>query len=198
VFAGAKVLALLGHRAAAADMFRRLIAADPLNGLAQMELGECLRHQAEQTPGEWDQTLVAEALRAYESARTRYPNNLRLVNNIAWLQLVAQGLSRQAFETAAPLRAVAANDLPAEMLETLGATHLGIGEWEPARQALEKALQRGGPQATTFAFLAQAYHHLGRGTEALQCLRQAQSLPKANPHDHVIVEQARRLMSRDG
>jgi tetratricopeptide (TPR) repeat protein len=195
--AGADALAKEGELAAACRVLRRVITHEPRAAVAQFMLGDCLRQQAEQAPGGWDRGAVDEAMRAYAAAKARAPKNLQLVNNIAWLELTALGLPRQAYDTAAPLRAAPADDLPPEMLETVGATHLAVGEYEPARAALEKAAHKvGTPPASTYAFLAMVYHHLGRGPAAQECLRRAQELTKSSPREYELVEEARRRLAR--
>jgi predicted Zn-dependent protease len=198
LLSGIESLVRAGHLEPSVELLRHIVRRDPLNVHAQVVLGDCLRAMAEQAPGGWDRDLVDDALRAYEVAAARFPNNLRMVNNIAWLQLVAQDRRQSAYETAAPLRAANRADLPAEMLETLGATHAGVGEWEPARDALLLSLQRGGPRVTTLAYLALAYHSLGRSADAVNCLRQARDMPKAHPRDAELFEKIRQTILRAG
>lgn len=198
VLPGIESLLRSGHLEPAVGLLRQVVRQDPLNVHAQVVLGDCLREMAEQATGGWDRDLVDDAIRAYEMAAARYPNNLRVVNNIAWLQLVAQDQQKLAYETAAPLRAANADDLPAEMLETLGATYAGVGEWEAARSALQKSLERGGPRVATLSYLAMAYHALGRTSDAVDCARRARALPKANPRDAELFEKARLVILRNG
>jgi len=198
VLSGIESLVRAGQLEPAVGLLRQIVRQDPLNVHAQVVLGDCLRETAEQAPGGWDRELVEDALRAYEMAALRFPNNLRMVNNIAWLQLVAQDRRQLAYDTAAPLRAANRADLPAEMLETLGATHAGVGEWDPAREALTMSLQRGGPRVATLAYLALAYHSLGRTPDAIACLRQARDMPKDHPRDAELFEKVRQAILRAG
>lgn len=194
---GADALARLGHLEPAVRILRAILREQRNNAQAQFYLAECLRQIAEKAPGPgWDRNLAAEAIQNYRKALDRSPKNWLIINNITWLELFALNLPRQAAETAKPL--IVNKDLPAAMLQTIGAVHLSAGAYDQARVALETAIRKRGESATNTAMLAHAYFGLGRTSDALLYLRKSLNLPKANPRDAEIIESIRRIIERAG
>src|SRR5262249_23222570 len=123
---------------------------------------------------------VRSAVRAYEWLRQRDPANLAAANNLAWLQLKGLGQADAALRSAAPLRAKeAATDLPPEMLETLGAGDLGVGEDGKAGRLLERAVRVVPTRPGYWTHLAVAQWRLGRRDDARRSLDRAARLRKS-------------------
>ncbi len=195
VLGGAETLAKLGHHEAAIVILKKLILEDQLNALAQTVLGDTLRLMAERDGTGWNRRIVDDALTAYRNALLRDPLQLRLVNNVAWLELVALDLPKQAYDSAKPLRE-AGLDLPADMLATLGAVHVGVGAYEQGRIALEKAIAQGNAKAGVRAYLALAYHGLNRSDVAQALIDKAINTAKVGPREGELVELIRRQVER--
>jgi tetratricopeptide (TPR) repeat protein len=155
------------------------IQIDNRNAAAWMAVGSSTYKLADR--GEtWDPELVREAIHAYRAALRQQPGGdkaLRAVNNIAWLELKALHLPKEAFESAAPLRAIENRvDLKAEYLETLGAVYLGVGQYEKAATMLAQAIRTTGPRPSFCTHLALAYHGLGDKEQAELYLSEAARL----------------------
>src|SRR5207253_820795 len=107
--------------------------------------------------------------------------DLRVVNNIVWLELKALERPQAAFESAAPLRVVEnAVGMPADFLETLGAVYLAIGRYEDSRRLLAQAIATAGRRPSFYTHLALAYHGLKNQEQAEYYLEEAAKMPKTN------------------
>jgi tetratricopeptide (TPR) repeat protein len=195
VLGGVDVLAKYGHPEIAVVVLKKFIVEDPLNPMAHVMLGDTLRMMAEKQPQGWNRPMIDEALRAYHNALSNDSRQLRIVNNIAWLELVALDLPRLAYDTAKPLRD-AGSDLPPSMLETVGAVQVGIGAYEAGRIALEKSIAENGAKASTLAYLALAYHGLHQAEPAQQHINRAINTAKNGPREAELVESIRRRIER--
>jgi len=195
VIYGADKLAQLGHQDISAKVLREVLGEHRTNTAALVLLSDCLRQLAENGRGPgWDRDLISEAISGYRIAKDRFPKNLQLINNIAWLELIALNQKESARETAKPMQD--AKELPAPMLETVGAIHLAFGEYDSARVIFEKAIRARGERALNCAFLAHAYHGLGRTNDAMLYIRKAIAQPKSNPRESEIIEGIRRILDR--
>jgi tetratricopeptide (TPR) repeat protein len=157
-------------RVAPDDRPARLLHADSLRAWAELDGAPA-----------WNQDRVTAAVRAYEWLRDRTPDDVAVANNLAWLILKGQRLPATADVAAAPLRAREGDgrSLPAEMLETLGAIDLEIGEPERAARLLERATRSPAPRAGFWIHLGRAYLALGRRADAKRCLDRAAELPRS-------------------
>lgn len=151
---------------------------DTTNATALLIVADCLRMLSETGSRGWDRDKVREALRAYRAVQRQQEDNLTVANNIAWLELKALELPKQAFESSAPLRA--AQDrvgLPADFMETLGAVYIGVGQYEDARRMLNEALRTAGPRFGFFIHLAIAHQGLKQPEMAEKYLSRAAEHP---------------------
>jgi tetratricopeptide (TPR) repeat protein len=196
VLGGVDILAKFGQYEVAISILKTLTVDDPLYPMAQLMLGDTYRLMAEKQPQGWNRQMTDDAIRAYRSALLRDSRQLRIVNNIAWLELVGLGLPRLAFDTAKPLRD-AGPDIPADMLETVGAVNVGVGAYEAGRVALEKALNQNGTKASTMAYLALAYHGLNQLGPSQKYINKAVNTAKSGPREAELVEGIRRRLERD-
>lgn len=197
VVGGAEALARLGQEEIAINVVKKLIIEEPMNTIAYVVLGDSYKLLAERQERGWNKQMVDEALKAYRLALFHDKRQFRVIQNIAWLELVALDLPKLAHDTAKPLREAQAN-LPPDMLEIVGATCVGVGEYENGRAALEKAVNRGGGKATTLAFLALAYNGLNRTETAQQTINRAANTAKNGPREGELVESIRRKIERGG
>lgn len=195
VLSGAEALAKLGHQEAAIVVLRRLTLEEPLNGLAHYVLGETMQLLAERGTGGWHRRTVDDAIKSYRNALLGNPHNLRIVGNIAWLELAALDMPKLAVDSAKPLREAEA-DLPADLLATLGAVYVGNGEYDKGRAALEKAVSQGNGKASVRAYLALAYHGLNRLDLAQSHIGKAVTTAKTGPREGELVEIIRRRVER--
>jgi tetratricopeptide (TPR) repeat protein len=191
---GADSIARLGHLDTAVRILEQILQQQRDNSYAHFLLGDCLRQIAEQKPKGWDLGLVRESIQHYRATLDRYPNNLQAINNIAWLQLLALRLPRDAADSIKVMQQAA--DLPAPMLETVGAVLVANGSFDAGRKYLERSIRLGGERATTLAFLADAYRGLNRSTDALVAMRKSLTLPKNNPREAEIVNEVRQRIER--
>jgi tetratricopeptide (TPR) repeat protein len=182
---GARALLAAGRPDLASRWAEEAARHAPDDKAARRLLADSLRAWAEQDGAPaWDRERVRAAIDAYEWLRQREPEDLAVLNNIAWLQLKGLGQSDLAFRTLAPLRAKeSAADLSPEMLETLAAVYLGRGQAEPAVRLLERAARSSRPRASYLVHLALAYQQLGRRDDARRCLVRAASLPRSTRED---------------
>ncbi len=193
----AEGLQAAGRHADAVRWARRVTDKDKLNVKALLIQADSTRILADKGEQGWDRDLVREALRAYKAVERQQPDDLKVVNNIAWLELKALGLPREAYASAARLRA-AQNQvgLPAEFHETLGAVYLGVGQYDAAVQMLRQAVATAGPRPSFYTYLALAYHGLGQPEKAEQYLSQAAGMPKSAKELAEVREAARVIYGR--
>jgi tetratricopeptide (TPR) repeat protein len=163
---------------------KRVLEKDTLNVDALWVAGDGQRVLAETGDRGWDLDRVRESLRYYRAVQRQRPKDLAVVNNIAWLELKALGLTREAFESAEPLRAVQHEvGIPADFLETLGAVYLGVGQYDQARQMLQQAIATAGPRPSFYMHLALAHHGLKQPEMTAKCLQRAAELPGKTPRE---------------
>jgi tetratricopeptide (TPR) repeat protein len=176
----ARGFAEVGRHEDAARWARIVLERDQTYAPALLILADSLRVQAEIGVRGWDHDKVRESLRAYRAVLRQQDDNLTVVNNIAWLELKALDLPKQAFESALPLRAVQDRvGLPADFMETLGAVYIGVGRFEDARRMLNEAIRTAGPRPGFYIHLALAHHGLQQPEMAEKCLLKAAELPKS-------------------
>jgi len=112
----------------------------------------------------------------YERVLELDPHNTLAMNNLAYL-LAEEGIMlRQALRLAS--NAVLLEPANGVYLDTLGWVHYKLGNYEPARQALEKALATGVDEAEIYHHLAQVYKKLGNEPKARELLEKAKSVKK--------------------
>jgi tetratricopeptide (TPR) repeat protein len=186
-----------GRHAEAVRWARRALDVDKLNVKALRIEADSTRILADKGEAGWDMDLARDALRSYRAVLRIEPDDLKAVNNIAWLELKALHRPREAYESAAPLRAVQDRvGLPAEYHETLGAVYIGVGQYEPAVRALRQAWATAGPRVSFFAHLALAYHGLGQPAQAEHFLNEAFKLPHTPRELAELREAARTVYGR--
>ena len=176
----------MGHEAEAERWARQVLDRDRINPAANLTLADCLRAQAEVGERGWDADKVQQAIQRYRLARHELPNNIAVVNNLAWLELRALGQTQEAFETTAPMRERPEASLSPDCLETLGAVYVGVGRHDDARRVLERAIASGGPRASFYLHLAQAYHGLHRPEKVEECLSRAAGQPRTEREDYEL------------
>lgn len=143
---------------------------------------DCLRAWAEKDAApEWNSDRVRAAVRACEWLRQIEPDNLEFANNLAWLQLKGLQQPALALSTAAPLRDCESSpqQLLPEMLETLGAIYLELGQTEKAARLFERAIRESQPSPSLLIHLARAYLRLGRRDAAKHCIDRAAKMSKS-------------------
>jgi tetratricopeptide (TPR) repeat protein len=186
-----------GRHDAAVRWAKVALERDATNASALIIVGDCLRVLAEQGARGWDRDKVREALRAYRAVHRQQEKNLIVVNNIVWLELKALELPQQAFESAAPLRAVQdAVSLPADFMDTLGEVYSAVGRFEDSKKLHEQAIQTAGPRASFYMHLALAHDGLGQPELAEKCLNQAAELPKTQRETAELYDVAQRIQRR--
>jgi tetratricopeptide (TPR) repeat protein len=176
---------------------KQVLDREPNHADALCVVADCTRQLAEKGDRGWDGDRVREALRAYRAVLQQQPNRLAIANNIAWLELKALGRPRDAFESAAPLRAVEDQvGTPADFLETLGAIYLAMGRPEDARRMLEQAVATAGPRPSFFIHLALAHHALKQPDRAEYYLGGAYRMPKGNRDLADLVDASRLILGK--
>jgi tetratricopeptide (TPR) repeat protein len=159
---------------------KRVLEKDTLNVEALLVVGDSLRVLAEEGDRGWDREKAREAITAYRAVQRQDPKNLTAVNNLVWLELKALERPQEAYESAAPLRAVQHEvGTPADFLETLGAVYIGVGQYDLARQMLQQAVATAGPRASFLMHLALAHHGLKQPEMAEYFLQRAAEQPKS-------------------
>lgn len=118
--------------------------------------------------------------RAYERVIALDPHNTLAMNNLAYL-LAEEGIRlRQALRLAT--NAVLLEPENGVYLDTLGWVHFKLGNYELARQFLEKALATGIDEAEVYRHLAEAYRKLGYEAKAREMLEKAKNVKKGKEH----------------
>ncbi|HEY1378148.1 MAG TPA: tetratricopeptide repeat protein [Gemmataceae bacterium] len=184
-----------GRHAEAVRWARRALDVDKLNVKALRIEADSTRILADKGEAGWDVDLARDALRSYRAVLRIEPDDLKTVNNIAWLELKALHLPREAYESAAPLRA--AQDrvgLPAEFHETLGAVYIGVGQYDAAVKVLRQAVDTAGPRVSFYAHLALAFHGLKQPNQAEHYLSEAFKLPHT-PRELAELREAARTIN---
>ena len=141
----------------------------------------CGRGPSRTPPRNGIRTGFCAAVRAYEWLWDHDRDDLAVANNLAWLHLKGERLPATAEASAAPLRTAeaAGRDLPSEVLETLGAIDLEIGQPERTARLLEKATRISGERAGHWIHLGRAYLMLARPADAGRCFDRAAALPRS-------------------
>ena len=113
---------------------------------------------------------------AYERVIALDPHNTLAMNNLAYL-LAEEGIQlRQALRLAT--NAVMLEPENGVYLDTLGWVHYKLGNYELARQLLEKAVATGVNEADVYRHLAEAYQKLGYEAKAKEMLEKVKGLKK--------------------
>lgn len=169
---------------------------DTTNAAALLIVADSLRMLAETGVRGWDRDKVREALRAYRAVNRQQADNLTVVNNIVWLELKALELPQQAFESAAPLRAVQDRvGLPADFMETLGALYISTGQYDDARRMLNEALRTAGPRFGFYVHLAIAHQGLKQPEMAEKYLSRAAEMPKTLRETNELTDAIRTIQA---
>jgi tetratricopeptide (TPR) repeat protein len=175
----------------------RVLDRDPLNVDALRMVADNTRILAESPTG-WDRDRARDALRSYRAVLRQQPDNLAVVNDIVWLELKALNLPRDAYDSAAPLRAVQSQTrIPAEFLETLGAVYIAVGDYDQAVTVLRNAISTAGGRFSFYLHLALAYHGQKQVSLAEHFLAKASDAPNKSPKElHELAEAARVIYRR--
>jgi tetratricopeptide (TPR) repeat protein len=193
----ARAMQATGRLEDAVRWAKQVLDREPNHADALCVVADCTRQLAEKGDRGWDGDRVREALQAYRTVQRQQPNRLDTANNIAWLELKALGRPRDAFESAAPLRAVEDQvGTPADFLETLGAIYLALGRPEDARRMLEQAVATAGPRPSFFIYLALAHHALKQPDRAEYYLNGAYRMPKRNRDLADLVDASRLILGK--
>lgn len=113
---------------------------------------------------------------AYERVLVLDPHNTLAMNNLAYL-LAEEGIQlRQALRLAT--NAVLLEPENGVYLDTLGWVHFKLGNYELARQLLEKAVEKGIDEPEVYRHLGEAYRKLGYETKAREMLEKAKNVKK--------------------
>ena len=113
---------------------------------------------------------------AYERVIALDPHNTLAMNNLAYL-LAEEGIQlRQALRLAT--NAVMLEPENGVYLDTLGWVHYKLGNYELARQLLEKAISTGVNEADVYRHLAEVYQKLGYEAKAKEMLEKAKGVKK--------------------
>lgn len=156
----------------------QVLKRDPNNVAALLIHADCLRVLAEVGDRDWDRDKVRGAIRSYRAILT-LQKNVSVVNNIVWLELKALNNPKEAYEDAAPLRAVQNDEyMSAEFLETLGAVSIANGQYEEGRKMLLRAVSTGGPRSSFYCHLALAHQGLKQPEKAEEYLAMAAQYQK--------------------
>jgi tetratricopeptide (TPR) repeat protein len=169
-------------------------ALAPREPQVRIFLADALRMRAEDGAPQWNIDHVNAALREYQNIRNDNPDNLAVVNNIAWLQLNGLRQPDAAFASAAPLRAKQeSGDLPVDFLETLGTIYLERGDAEQAAHVLARATKIDPKRPGLWTNLARVYLKQERPGDARSCLDKAGRLEKTPRETEEYFEAIRRL-----
>jgi tetratricopeptide (TPR) repeat protein len=186
-----------GRHSDAVRWARRALDRDPRNVSALLAVADNSRILADRGARGWDIELVREAVQAYRAAIQLDPPAAvadRAANNLAWLELKALKLPREAFDSAGRLRAIENKvDTKAEYLETLGATYIGVGQFEQATLVLIQAIQTAGMKSSYCMHLALAYHGLHQPARAESYLIRAAEM-KMTPMEQAELRQAEQIV----
>jgi Tfp pilus assembly protein PilF len=116
---------------------------------------------------------MAKAAEHYEKALALQPDDLLLLNNVAYLEAAVLDKVPQAVERAR--RALALNPVNADLMDTLGFALTKKGEYPEAIGLLRRA-SRVQASATTYAHLAMAQLKGGFRDDAIASLTRAKAL----------------------
>jgi tetratricopeptide (TPR) repeat protein len=193
----ADALQIAGRNVEAVRWADAVLAKDVRNTAAWITKADNLRIQADRGDDGWDIDLSRESINAYRLALQQEPERTvadRAANNIAWLQLKALKMPAEAFESAYRLRAIEDRvDTKAEYLETLGATYIGVHQYDKAVKVLSQAVSTSGARPSFYIYLALAHHGLDHREDAETYLARAAQMPM-RPHDKPELREAGRII----
>jgi tetratricopeptide (TPR) repeat protein len=176
---------------------KRVLDREPNNVDALLLVGDNQRLLADTENQGWDRNLAREALRSYRAVLRHQPDNLGVVNNIVWLELKALNLPRDAYESAAKLRAVQNQvRIPAEYLETLGAVYIAVEQHDQAVKVLRDAVSTAGGRFSFYLHLALAYHGLKQNTMTDHFFNKAAEIPNKSPKEVSELYEAGKVINR--
>jgi len=140
-----------------------------------------------------------ESAELYQSIHILQPDNVIVINNLAWLMCEEQGKHQEALGLAQRGLKIAPNYI--DLIDTRGVAYYRLGEYEKAVQDFNACLilyPKGTPAAAaTYFHLGRALFELGRKEEAIENLKKALELNAEikglSPED---VEEAQRLIDR--
>ncbi len=112
---------------------------------------------------------LRDALHSFEAALALAPGRPSVLVNLG-ITLFRLGWHTEAL---APLRQAVAVDASADAWAYLGLTEEALGQWQPAAQALRRALELAPTQAGLWLSLARSLLHLNQVQQALQAFDQA-------------------------
>ena len=107
-----------------------------------------------------------KSVHLYETILVREPDNILIMNNLAYM-LTMQGKELARAKELA-LKVVAREPANAGYLDTLGWVLFSMGEYEESRTVLEKAVELAPGEAEIVDHLAQVYEKLGNSEHALE------------------------------
>jgi tetratricopeptide (TPR) repeat protein len=175
---------------------KRALEKEPLNVEALKYVADNQRVLADTEAG-WNKDLARDALQSYRTVERLQPDDLKVVNNIVWLELKALRLPREAYESAAKLRAIQTQvGVPAEYLETLGEVYIGVEQYEQAVAVLRNALATAGGRFSFYLHLGLAYHGLKQYSLAEQYLQKAAEVPNKSKKELEELFEAGRTIYR--
>jgi tetratricopeptide (TPR) repeat protein len=161
-----------------------VLERDTTNARALLIVGDGMRVLAERGARGWDLDKARESLSAYRAVQRQEPENLIVINNIVWLELKALDLPQIAYASSEPLRSVQSRtELPAAIMETLGAVYVAVGRYESAKKILYEAIKTAGPTASAYTYLALAHHGLNQPEMAEKCATQAANMANKTPRE---------------
>jgi tetratricopeptide (TPR) repeat protein len=174
-----------------------VLERDTTNARALLIVGDGMRVLAEKGARGWDLDKARESLSAYRAVQRQEPANLIVINNIVWLELKALDLPQVAYASAEPLRSVQSRvELPAAIMETLGAVYVAVGRYEPAKKILYEAIKTAGPTASAYTYLALAHHGLNQPEMAEKCANMAANMPNKTPRETAELYDAVRVLQQ--
>ncbi|HIJ53547.1 MAG TPA: tetratricopeptide repeat protein, partial [Planctomycetes bacterium] len=166
----------------AEDLLRKILANDP-NSLPVMGSLAMLL----QMPGRPAEAAAAEASAAesavlYQRILKLQPDNVIVINNLAWTLCEEQGKHQQAFELAQRGLKIAPKYI--DLIDTRGVAYYRLGQFDKAVQDFTNCLKlypRGTPAiAATYFHLGRALAKLGQKEEAIEKLNKALELNAEN------------------
>jgi len=152
----------------AEDLLRIVLANDP-NSLPAMNALAMLLQVTDHPE---------ESVELYQSVHILQPDNVIVINNLAWLMCEEQGKHQEALGLAQRGLKIAPNYV--DLIDTRGVAYYRLGEYEKAVQDFNTCLTlypKGTPAATaTYFHLGRALFELGRKEEAIENLKKALKL----------------------
>jgi tetratricopeptide (TPR) repeat protein len=123
-----------------------------------------------------------ESARFYRQVLTLEPDNVKAINNLAWILCEEQGKLKEALELAERGLKIAPNYI--DLIDTRGVIYYRLGQFEKARQDFNTALTlylKGTPALTaTYFHLGRTLAELGQKEEVIEKLNKALELNSEN------------------